>query len=56
MFFVAETKGSSKESDLRGVEKAKIKCAGKHFQCISGGKVRFGLVSDFDELKRELFA
>ena len=56
VFFVAETKGSSKESDLRGVEKAKIKCAGKHFQCISGGKVRFGLVSDFDELKRELFA
>ena len=56
VFFVAESKGSDEEKDLKGVENAKITCARKHFRCVSGSRVGYGVVSDFSELKRELFA
>jgi type III restriction enzyme len=52
IFFIAETKGSldSMELDLRGVEKAKIACAKKLFNEVSSSNVRFGAISNYDEL------
>lgn len=50
IYVVAETKGSSKDADLKGVEKAKIKCAAKHFEAISGTDTVFHHVTSFDEL------
>ena len=52
IFFIAETKGSldSMELDLRGVEKAKIACAKKLFNDVSTSDVRFGAISNYDEL------
>lgn len=50
IYFVAETKGSTEEQDLRGIELAKIKCAEEHFSVIGGGEVRFGVVKDYDGL------
>jgi type III restriction enzyme len=37
IYFVAETKGSDSDMDLREIEKLKIHCAEKHFDTISGG-------------------
>ncbi len=50
VFFVAETKGSMRTMDLRGVENAKIACAKKLFNEMSGEDVRFDTVSNFDDL------
>lgn len=47
IYFVAETKGKTGSMDLRGVEKAKINCAKKHFKAISGDLVKFDAVSSF---------
>ncbi|MDD4082869.1 MAG: DEAD/DEAH box helicase family protein [Sphaerochaetaceae bacterium] len=49
-YFVAETKGSTNEMELRLVEEAKIKCAKKHFEKISNDKVKFDAVNGFNEL------
>ena len=50
IFFVAETKGSLDSMELRGVEKAKIACAKKLFNDASTSDVRFGVISNYDEL------
>lgn len=50
IYFVAETKGSNNTLQLRNIETAKISCAKKHFEKISGDKVRYGVVSSFEEL------
>jgi type III restriction enzyme len=50
-YFVAETKGSKSELDIRAVEKIKIKCAKKHFDVISDEKIKFDVVSSWEELK-----
>lgn len=50
IYFVAETKGSDSEIDLREIEKLKIHCATKHFAEISGNEVRFEKVSSYDKL------
>jgi len=50
IYFVAETKGSTADQDLRGIELAKIECARKHFSEIGGDEVRFGVVKDYDGL------
>ena len=36
--------------DLREIEKLKIHCAGKHFDTISGGIVKFSNISTYDKL------
>jgi len=53
-YFIAETKGSTEEKDLKGVENAKIKCAEKHFKEISGDKVKFDVIKGFDDLKNKI--
>jgi type III restriction enzyme len=50
IYFVAETKGSTEEKDLREIEKLKIHCAREHFQAISGTDIKFDVVKDFQKL------
>lgn len=50
IYFVAETKGSDSEMDLRAIEKLKIHCAEEHFKTIGGGVVKFSKLSSFDKL------
>lgn len=50
IYFVAETKGSDSDKELREIEKLKIHCAKKHFEAISPGEVRFEVVKDFQKL------
>lgn len=40
----------SYEQELKGVEKAKIACAKKLFNDVSTSDVRFGAISNYDEL------
>ncbi len=54
IYFVAETKGSDKEEDLRAIEKLKIHCAEKHFKEISGGKVIFKMIASYCTLRKFL--
>ncbi|MBK9984471.1 MAG: DEAD/DEAH box helicase family protein [Saprospiraceae bacterium] len=50
IYFVAETKGSDSDLELREIEKLKIHCAEKHFETISGGVVKFSKVSSYEKL------
>lgn len=50
IYFVAETKGSDSDMDIREIEKLKIHCATEHFKEISGNKVTFEKVSSYDKL------
>lgn len=50
IYFVAETKGSDSDMDLREIEKLKIHCATEHFKEISGNEVKFEKVSSYDKL------
>ena len=50
IYFVAESKGSDSDMDLREIEKLKIHCATEHFKEISGNEVKFEKVSSYDKL------
>ncbi len=50
VYFVAETKGSTDQMELRGVENAKIHCAKEHFKEISNDQIVYDVVSDFEQL------
>jgi type III restriction enzyme len=50
IYFIAETKGSIDENDLREIEKLKIHCAHEHFKAISGTDIKFGVVTNFQQL------
>ena len=50
MYFVAETKGSANEEDLRDVEKAKIACARKVFNELSTNDVRYDVVDSYSDM------
>ena len=50
IYFVAETKGSDSDLDLREIEKLKIHCATEHFKEISGAEVKFEKVSSYEKL------
>lgn len=50
IYFVAETKGSDSDMDLREIEKLKIHCATEHFKEISGTTVKFEKVKSYDKL------
>ena len=47
VYFVAETKGSDSDQDLREIEKLKIHCAERHFQAIGEKKVIFKKVATY---------
>ena len=50
IFFVAETKGSLEDMELRGVEKAKTECAKRLFNSISTNTTRYDVVDKFENL------
>ena len=50
IYFVAETKGSDSDMELKGIEHLKIHCAGKHFEAITGGEVIFDRVVTYAQL------
>ena len=50
IYFVAETKGSTSEIQLREIERAKIECARRHFSVISSDTVKYSAVSSYAEL------
>ena len=50
IFFIAETKGSMNSMQLKGIERAKIKCAKKLFNEKSTSKVRYHEVDSYDNL------
>lgn len=50
IFFIAETKGSMDSMELRGVEKAKIACAKRLFNEMSGSDVRYHEVDSYEKL------
>lgn len=50
VFFIAETKGSLRSLDLRGVEKAKIACAEKLFNEVSTSNVKYHEISSYDDM------
>ena len=50
VYFIAETKGSILSKDLRKIEEAKTICAQKHFEAISDGKIKYGVVDSYEEL------
>jgi len=50
IYFVAETKGKESDMELKGIEHLKIHCAGKHFEAIAGGEVKFSKVVTYAQL------
>lgn len=50
IYFVAETKGSDNQSELREIEKLKIHCAKEHFKAISGREVMFDVITNYKKL------
>lgn len=54
VFFVAETKGTMDSMELRGIENAKITCARKLFNEMSGSGVRYQAVATYDDLLNEV--
>ena len=50
IYFVAETKGTTDENQLREAESAKIECARKHFAAICSDKVVYEVVDSYEML------
>jgi type III restriction enzyme len=50
VYFVAETKGSDSDLELKEIEKLKIHCADEHFKAIAGAEVTFAKVSSYERL------
>ena len=50
IYFVAETKGSESNMELRDIEKLKIHCATEHFKEIAGDQVLFHKVVTYEDL------
>ena len=51
IYFVAETKGSLSETQLRDTEKSKIECARRHFATIGDSSVSYGVVTSYADLQ-----
>ncbi len=54
IYFVAETKGSDSDMDLREIEKLKIHCAEQHFDSIGNKDVQFKKIASYDTLREML--
>lgn len=50
IFFIAETKGTMDSLNLRPIEQAKISCAKKLFDSLSGNNVKYAAVDSYDAL------
>lgn len=56
VYFVAETKGSLSESQLRESEKSKIECARRHFSKIADSSVSYDVVTNYSDLRNLITA
>lgn len=54
IYFIAETKGSLKEIDLRGGEDNKIACARRHFEALSKYMIKYEAVTSYQELYNKM--
>jgi type III restriction enzyme len=54
IYFVAETKGSDSDLQLKEIEQLKLHCANEHFKEISGSEVRFATISSYNTLMNVL--
>ncbi len=50
IYFVAETKGSLSDLDLRPIERAKIDCAKAHFKAISSNNIQYDVIDSYETL------
>ena len=50
VYFIAETKGSLSDMDLREIEKSKIACARKFFAKITSDQVKYDVVDGYGKL------
>lgn len=50
VYFIAETKGSMRDVDLRETEKSKIECARRHFASLSNSTVKYDVVKSYQDL------
>ena len=50
VYFIAETKGSLDNLQLRKIESAKIECAAKLFESMSDSNVKYGKVTKYEDL------
>lgn len=53
VFFIAETKGSLRSMDIRGIEKAKIACTEKLFNEVSTSNVKYGVVTSYEDMRNK---
>ena len=51
IYFVAETKGSLSETQLRDSERSKIECARRHFNTIGESSVSYDVVTNYADLR-----
>lgn len=51
IYFVAETKGSLSETQLRESERSKIECARRHFKTIADSSVSYDVVTKYSDLR-----
>jgi len=49
LYFVLETKGSTRSLDLRGQESIKIECGRRHFEAL--GTVDYAVTDDWKKVK-----
>jgi len=50
IYFIAETKGSDSDLQLKEIEMLKLHCATEHFKEISGSEVKFERISSYEKL------
>ena len=50
IYFIAETKGSMSSMQITDIEKCKVACAKELYASLSGGIVKYDVVSTFEEL------
>ncbi len=50
IYFVAETKGSDSNMELRGIEALKIHCAEEHFEEIGNNEIKFSKIHTYEKL------
>lgn len=50
VYFIAETKGTMREVELRDSEKSKVDCARRHFASLSNSSVKYDVVKSYQDL------
>lgn len=50
IYFIAESKGSVEELQLREIEKGKINAARQHFKAISGEDIKYDIITNLEQL------